>query len=380
MKKSLYLIIVLMACVFLFFSCGEVFQTDLGKDTRIFTSKSESIPENGTVFVGRNYDENATVVVIYNDAAYIGYYKEKETTGYATFEDRFSRLTLAFEGNIFKVTNASSLWASAWMHDYYPQGLVFNKDGSMTWVSALSSSDYKGPYIKTKDGIKWPIWEFTKLDSVDIVNLKDAPTNLRIENLFLNFDSSNQYNFIEQTGENNKTGFGKGSIDLKDWNFTSAGNYQFRLRSLGGYPTYDDNGYLKSITVSSDLSASYANFVVALGAKLATPNLRVVRHDYFPNLLVMEWDPVPNADGYSYLKKGEPGSSGTTLTISHWGSLPGTVDPYGHKNLSVGTHTRTVIAECYKKKVIDGSITFFPSSEMASITLTINKNGTFSYK
>ena len=215
---------------------------------------------------------------------------------------------------------------------------------------------------------------------MEIDKLEDIPANLRIENLKLYYESANSSVFIEQTGENEKTGFGTDSIDMTKWEFTSAGEYQFRLRSLGGFPTYDEDGYFKKLIVSGDLSASYANFVVALGGRLATPNLRVVRHDYFPNLIVMEWDPVPNADWYSFLKKGEAGTNGSTLTLTHLGSLPGTVDPYGHKNLNAGAHTFTVTAESFQRTVIDGMITFFPSSEMTSLKLTINKNGTFSYK
>ena len=378
MKKLNSLIISVIVCVFLFASCGELKETD--ENVRFLTSiKSEPIPENGTVFVGREYANNATIVVFYDDAAYVGYHKENEKNGYAEFQGRFARLTLAFDGRIFRITNASSLWASAWMHDSYPQGFVFNEDGSMSWVSPLSFSSYKGPSIK-HDGIKWPVYGFTPLENIEVDKLENIPTNLKIENFILNFESKDSDVFIEQTGENEKTGFGTDAIDLTKWEFTSAGEYQFRLRSLGGFPTYDENGYLKKLTVSSDLSASYVNFVVALGARLATPNLRIVRHDYFPNLIVMEWDPVPNADWYSFLKEREIGTSGSTLTITHLGSLPDTVDPYNNKNLSVGTHTYTVTAESFQRTVIDEMITFFPSSEMASLTLTINRNGTFSYK
>jgi len=350
------------------------------ENARLLTSiKSEPIPENGTVFVGREDANNATVVVFYDDAAYIGYHKEYEKKGYAEFQDRFARLTLAFDGRMYRVTNVSSLWASAWMHDTYPQSFVFNGDGSMSWVSPISFSSYKGPSIKYDD-VKWPVYSFTKLENIEVDKLENIPTNLKIENLILNFESTYSDVFIEQTGENEKTGFGTDSIDLTKWEFTSAGEYQFKLRNLGGFPTYNENGYLKKLTVSSDLSVSYVNFVVALGAQLATPNLRIVRHDYFPNLIVMEWDPVPNADWYSFLKEWETGSSGSSLTRTQLGSLPGTVDPYNNKNLSVGTHIYTVTAKSFQKTVIDGMITFYPSSEMASLALTINKNGTFSYK
>jgi len=334
---------------------------------------SEQIPANGTVFVGNN----AVAIVIYDNTAYIGYHRE--TAGYATFEDRFTKLTLAFDGNIYRVTNMSSLWASAVMHDSYPQGLIFHKDGSLSWVSALSYSGYRGPSVRL-DGIRWPIYRLTRLDNINVDKLEDLPTNLRIENLTLNFDSLNRHVFVEQTGVNKTSGFGTDSIDLTKWEFASPGEYQFRLRSLGGFPTYDENGYLKSITVSSDLSSSYINFTVALGTRLTTPNLRVIKHDYFPNLIVMEWDPVPNADWYCFLKEREKGTSGSTLTITHLGSLPGTVDPFNNNNLRVGTHTYTVTAKSFQRSVIDGMITFFPSSKMASIKLTINRNGTFSYK
>jgi hypothetical protein len=330
---------------------------------------------NGTVFGGREYASDATVVVIYDDAAYIGYHKEKETPGYAEFSDRFARLTLAFDGYIYKVTNMSSLWASAVMHSAYPQGLVFNKDGSMSWISPISSSDYKGPSI-TLDGIKWPVSSFTRLDNVEVDKLENSPVNVRIEGTTLYFESTDSHVFIEQTGENESTGFGTNPIDLTSWNFTSAGEFQFRLRSLGGFPTYDENGYLKRLIVSSDLSASYANFVVALGEQLATPtNLRVVRSDNYPGSIDMRWDPVPNADWY-YLPLEGGGYFSNADPWKGLGYLPGAGNVYN--SLSVGTHTFTVVAE-RRREVIDRMITFFPSSVPASLILTINKNGSFSY-
>ena len=173
MKKFNYLIISVIVYTFLFFSCGEL--EEIEGNTRLLSSiRSEQIPVNGTAFVGREYDNNATVVVFYDNAAYIGYHKEKEKSGYAEFPDRFARLTLAFDGKMYKVTNESSLWASAWMHDAYPQSFIFNKDGSLSWVSPLSFSSYKGPSIK-HDGIKWPVYGLMYWKMWKLINWKTSP-------------------------------------------------------------------------------------------------------------------------------------------------------------------------------------------------------------
>jgi hypothetical protein len=366
MKKINTMLVFVFAIIFVFIACEQTIDPESDPSIR-YSVKSETIPMNGTVFVGREYSGNAIVVVIYENTAYIGYHKEKETTGYATLKDRFTRLTLVFDGYIYKVTNWSSLWASAWMHDAYPQGLVFNEDGSMSWVSPVSFSGYKGPSV-TLDGIQWPFSSFTRLDNLD-VDKQEAPVNLRIENLTLNFDSLNRHVYIEQSGETEMSDFGMESIDLTNWNFKSAGVYQFKLRSLGGYPTYDEKGYLKKLTVSSDLSVSYVNLVVELGKQLATPtNLRIVERAHLPGFIDIRWDPVPDADSYTVSN-----GFGNTGTWASLGYLPGT-----HSNtLSVGIHKLTVVAH-RRREVIDGIITFFPSSE-ASLILTINSNGTFSY-
>ena len=329
------------------------------------TPKSEPIPVDGTVFAGRHRDGDATVVVIYDGAAYIGYLRER--AGYATFPDRFSRLTLAFDGNIYRVTNMSSLWPSAIMHGAYPQGLVFNEDGTMSWVSVMSSSPILGSSV-TLDGIRWPTSSFTRLDNVDVEKLGDSPANLRIENNILYFESLYERVFVEQAGENELFGFGANSpIDLTYWNFTSPGEFEFRLRSLGGYPTFDADGYLKRLTVSSDLSSFYANIVVAKGEQVASPsNLRITSRTTFDGRewLDVRWDRVPYASRYT--------TDGGFGNVDTWASVGGVSE------LGAGRHTVAIVAH-RDRAVINGVITFFPSSEPATLTLRIYRDGTFSY-
>ena len=349
-------------------ACGAFLACEI--DPGNFTH-SEPIPADGTVFVGgyRDFDGNAIVVVVYDDAIYIGYKKQKGGGGYATFQDRFSRLTLTFDGQIYRVTNASSLWASAWMHGAYPRGLIFNEDGTMSWISPISFSGYKGHSI-TLDGIRWPVSHFTRLDNVEVDKLEDSPSNLRINDNILFFDSLHKKVFVEQTGENVLFGFGENPIDLTRWNFSNPGNFVFRLRSLGGYPIYDEDGNLKKLIVSSGLSSSYASLVIALGEQVATPtNLRITERPYNPGFLDIQWDPVPNATSY---RVGGFGNSGTWASV---GALPNS----GHHNpLRVGNHTLTVVAH-RSRDVVNGVMTFFPSSEPATLILTIYRNGTFSY-
>ncbi|MCL2796637.1 MAG: hypothetical protein FWD58_01085 [Firmicutes bacterium] len=304
-------------------------------------TKSEPLPADAAVFVGREYNDNATVVVFCDDAAYVGYLKGNGTGGYATFEDRFTRLTLSFDGEIYKVTNLSSLWQSAVMHGSYPQGFVFNEDGSMSWVSVMTDSEYNGPSV-TLNGIKWPIASFTKMDGVEVVRPKDCPTDLRITGTTLGFESSDECVWVEQTGANEVCGFEANPIDLADWGFTAAGAFEFRLRSLGGIPTYGEDGLLKSLTVASDLSTSYASFTVAQGEQLATPqNLSLVG-------LRLSWDPVPNADHY------------TTSTGF------GNSDPWA----TVTGDPKTVTVIAHRAREVEGdTIIFYPSSEPATFII-----------
>ncbi|MCL2061891.1 MAG: hypothetical protein FWH03_04615 [Firmicutes bacterium] len=347
LKKCIIIILVAaLLCAAAFSGCGPKI--------------SKPIPVDGTVFVGRYLHGNATVVVLYDNAAYVGY--QKKNAGYATFRDRFTRLSLSFDGTIYRVTNLSSLWQSAVTHDAYPQGFIFNENDTLTWISPIPYPEDTGSTV-TLDGNKFPAWPFTKLDGVKVDKLADSPKNLRIDQTTLYCDTPHEFLFVEQTGQNVQYGFGTNPINLDDWDFLIAGEAIFKLRSLGGFPTYGTDGFLQKLTVSSDVSLTSAAITVASGEQLAKPVFRVERqlNAIGIDCLYIYWDEVPNARVYLV---GESLHTTETLTTVHMSN--------------VGSRALTVTAKS-NQKTVNGVITIFPSSEPAVIILNIKEDGTFSY-
>ena len=207
-------------------------------------SSSEPMPEETMVFVRNwsSFSNTATAIIIDDGVAYVG-----ELTGgvrddgvpYAKLGNHFSRLTLEFNGSFYRVTNMNTLWSSAVMHDAYPQGLIFNKDRSISWIHVMSSDDFRGPYIRY-NGIRWPVTRLAKLNNTDVYKWDNTPDIL-----------PDDY-YVNRNGRNSTTAF------------SFIGTYLY----------------------------------VAMGEQVAPPtNLKFVIPKQWNNRTI-EWNAVPNATSY----------------------------------------------------------------------------------
>ena len=300
--------------------------------------RSRSIPSNGTVFVGRGLlSDRESKVIIYDNAAYIGRGRES----------LFTRFALSFDSNygVYMLIPMNSFAGRI-----YPQAVIFRRCGAMHLVEGSTSDDFRGPSVRLH-GFRWGISRFGRLSGVEIDRL-DMPTNLEISENILKFDSPHRRVILEQSGFEQR--FMGSYINLEHWRFASAGEFDFRVRSHGGYPVFCNSGTLKRFTVSSKLSTSYASLTVAEGQPAEFANFRIEDN-------ILRWDYMPKT------------SYSTCLRYGAWFSGPA----MWFMGLETGKHTFTITAHG-RQQTIDGVITIPQSS---TVTLQIKKchDGTISF-
>ncbi|MCL2521567.1 MAG: hypothetical protein FWE36_01755 [Erysipelotrichales bacterium] len=141
--------------------------------------KSAPMPEGTLVFVREEQGFNQTVIIIQDGIAYVGTLLGGVNDGvaYAELDKYFSRLELEFNGYFYIVTNFDTLWPSAIAHDAYPLGLIFNRNGSMSWIHAITEESLLMtliPHIK-HNGLNWPVSRLIKLNNVELERFENEP-------------------------------------------------------------------------------------------------------------------------------------------------------------------------------------------------------------
>jgi hypothetical protein len=270
------------------------------------------------VFI-RNFPHYMTtyVVIIHEGAAYVGDLVggvNENGKAYAKLGSHFSRLTLEYNGIFHKVTNQSTLWSSRLMHDGYPQGLIFNDDGSVSWVHTLScccDENRIQPHIRY-NGINWSVSKLHRLENIELNKFEnDLPK-----------DKGEWEIFGHRNGRNGDTAF----------------------------------------SIVGD------TIEVAMGAQMPTPaNIRFRTSQFGGGII--EWDAVSDTRQYRIFYP-NGARMGTTL-------LYHTITSNTAFNLGLGTHRITVTVEG-RRQIINGIITHFACSEPAVIYINFNADGTFS--
>jgi|GEM_PF-4705864 len=427
--------IVVSACVFisfavLFLSAFFAFYGHSNNQNVL----SQPSPPNGTAFASRlprGYPFiNITphdIFIVYDGAVYLGM---RNNTNPST---TLSRISMIFDGQIY-ITDyvyRPTLHAVTRLISS-PYGIIFNNDGSATWVSQswFCPKEHGQPgvdFVTTTtnyviiNGQHHFAWKFDRVHNIELDRLQNAPTNLSINDFIISYDfdgiiAQNASNIlIEKTGEDGKLSVRKQDLlfiwmswslrtGVDFWRpleinqfplwymsffFPTPGDFEFRLRHLGGQGRFCENGYLIGVTVSSAVSECYV--VVSVGGyQLQTPNLRIEKYEFsfsYDDIdfsIYLHWDPIAGANRYFlgglYSLPGwlfDHTVATTSIRVGHvqinaeWGlsnwGLRGTY------RLFVSARHATPIS------FSDGTIVVHPDSEPAVIYLTIYEDGTFSY-
>jgi len=245
---------------------------------------SKPMPVDTVIFV-RNFGGRASTeaVIIHDGAAYVGNLiggLRDDGTAYAKLGNHFSRLTLENNGYFYRVTNSNTLWASAWVHDAYPQGLIFNRDGSVSWIHVMSYDGFRGAYIRY-DGIRWPVSRLVKLNDIELYRFENEPP-----------------------------------VPPEEDNY------------------FGDNWHGRNSNIAFSITGVYID--VAMGAQVASPaNLRVANNEWGHR--VVAWNTVPNVRQYYVYSSGSRIATTSNTEIILTGS-------HFVQNAGAGTHAIEVVA------------------------------------